>query len=84
MVRLSKRLAKEFAKVGLPIEAVDGDMNGLRIGTPELVRWGVQEKHAPRLASLIATALRSNGPETLADEVREFRQEFQDIHYICE
>ena len=127
MVRLSKRLAKEFPKaglpvfgeqqgytqshqfaveaakfgggqaasktlrkagflacgIGLPIEAVDGDMNGLRIGTPELVRWGVQEKHAPRLASLVATALRSNGPETLADEVREFRQEFQDIHYIC-
>ena len=27
--------------IGLPIDPVAGDMNGLRIGTPELVRWGV-------------------------------------------
>ena len=27
--------------IGLPIETVEGDMNGLRIGTPELVRWGM-------------------------------------------
>ena len=27
--------------IGLPIEAVEGDIDGLRIGTPELVRWGM-------------------------------------------
>ena len=27
--------------IGLPIDPVKGDMNGLRFGTPELVRWGV-------------------------------------------
>ena len=26
--------------IGLPIEPVNGDMNGLRLGTPEIVRWG--------------------------------------------
>src|SRR3546814_11067188 len=29
--------------IGLPIAPVAGDVNGLRIGTPELVRWGVGE-----------------------------------------
>src|SRR3546814_12864008 len=27
--------------IGLPIAPVAGDVNGLRLGTPELVRWGV-------------------------------------------
>jgi len=44
--------------IGLPIEAVEGDMNGLRIGTPELVRWGMTPEHMPRLAQLINDALR--------------------------
>lgn len=69
--------------IGLPIAPVDGDMNGLRIGTPELVRWGVEERHAPRLASLISRALTAGEPEALAPEVSAFRQEFREIHYIC-
>ncbi|MEM1352577.1 MAG: aminotransferase class I/II-fold pyridoxal phosphate-dependent enzyme, partial [Pseudomonadota bacterium] len=32
--------------IGLPVSDVAGDTNGLRIGTPELVRWGMTEKHA--------------------------------------
>lgn len=68
--------------IGLPIKEVPGDMNGLRIGTPELVRWGVGERDVPELARLIATALRSNDPATLADEVRRFRAEFQDLHFV--
>lgn len=31
--------------IGLPIAEVAGDLNGLRIGTPEIVRWGVGEEH---------------------------------------
>ena len=27
--------------IGLPIAGVEGDMNGLRFGTPEIVRWGM-------------------------------------------
>ena len=34
--------------IGLPIDPVAGDMNGLRIGTPELARWGMNETDAPR------------------------------------
>jgi glycine hydroxymethyltransferase len=68
--------------IGLPIDPVAGDMNGLRIGTPELVRWGVTAQHAGKLASLIARALTSNDPESLADETRALRQGFNTLHYI--
>src|SRR3546814_2390362 len=36
--------------IGLPIAPVAGDVNGLRIGTPELVRWGVGGDGVPALA----------------------------------
>lgn len=68
--------------IGLPIDPVAGDMNGLRIGTPELVRWGVTEKDAPRMAKLIANALGRNDPEALASEVADWRSSFNQLHYI--
>ena len=68
--------------IGLPVDPVQGDMNGLRIGTPELVRWGVTPDHAPRIASLIARALTSNDPASLAAEVADYRQQFANLHYI--
>jgi glycine hydroxymethyltransferase len=37
--------------IGLPIAEVPGDVNGLRIGTPELVRRGVTPAHSPQLAA---------------------------------
>jgi glycine hydroxymethyltransferase len=68
--------------IGLPIAPVDGDMNGLRIGTPELVRWGMTADHTQHLAGLIARALRSPRPEGLADEVSAWRQSFDRLHYM--
>ena len=68
--------------IGLPIAAVPGDMNGLRLGTPELVRWGVTPEDAPRMAGLIARALRGNDPNALMPEVSEWRQSFDRLHYI--
>ena len=68
--------------IGLPLPEVAGDMNGLRIGTPELVRWGVTEAHCAELARLITLALRSNAREDLASEVAHFRSEFCQLHYI--
>tara|TARA_R110000787_G_scaffold16622_83_gene52323 strand:+ start:4745 stop:6061 length:1317 start_codon:yes stop_codon:yes gene_type:complete len=68
--------------IGLPLPEIAGDMNGLRIGTPELVRWGVGPEHVERLATLIASAIRSDRPETLLAETSAFRQEFDRLHYI--
>jgi glycine hydroxymethyltransferase len=68
--------------IGLPIPDVPGDMNGLRIGTPELVRRGVTPADAPALAALIAEALRSNAPEAIAPRTAALRQKFRGLHYM--
>ncbi|RVD44337.1 MAG: aminotransferase class I/II-fold pyridoxal phosphate-dependent enzyme [Mesorhizobium sp.] len=69
--------------IGLPIAAVDGDMNGLRFGTPEIVRWGMTEKDMPELAALIARGLRGNdAPQAIAAAVSEFRRRFTKLHFV--
>ncbi len=70
--------------IGLTIPEVPGDLNGLRIGTPELVRWGgMTVDDMPKLARLIAQALRSDTPGSLAAEVGgEWRQSFNRLHFI--
>ncbi|QFT59140.1 Serine hydroxymethyltransferase [Sulfitobacter sp. THAF37] len=68
--------------IGLPLPDVPGDMNGLRIGTPELVRWGVGIDDAPTLARLIVRALRSDDPGALAAETRAVRATFDRLHFV--
>lgn len=68
--------------IGLPIAEVAGDMNGLRIGTPELVRFGMTVADMPRLAKLIAAALRSDQPQTQAAELAEWRASFDQLQFI--
>ncbi|PVA07608.1 serine hydroxymethyltransferase [Thalassorhabdomicrobium marinisediminis] len=68
--------------IGLPIDPVEGDMNGLRIGTPELVRWGVDVAHVDRMAQLITQALDSTEPAQMAPQVRDWRQTFDRLHYL--
>ena len=68
--------------IGLPLPEVAGDMNGLRIGTPELVRWGTGPEHVEQLADLIVEALRSNAPETVLPRVSTFRQTFDRLHFM--
>jgi len=68
--------------IGLPLPAVAGDMNGLRIGTPELVRRGMTVGDMPRLASLIARALAANDPDALASEVRAWRESFDGLCFV--
>ena len=68
--------------IGLPVDPVEGDMNGLRIGTPELCRIGVTESDVPRMASLLQRALSASQPEHLADEVADWRASFNRLHFI--
>jgi glycine hydroxymethyltransferase len=69
--------------IGLPIDAVEGDMNGLRFGTPEIVRWGMTEDDMPELAALIARGLRGNdASEAVAADVTQFRRRFQKMHFV--
>jgi len=68
--------------IGLPRPTVPDDMNGLRLGTPEIVRRGVTPEHAPRMAALIARALRGNDPSALLPEVSDWRRQFDGLHYV--
>ncbi|MEQ1521108.1 MAG: aminotransferase class I/II-fold pyridoxal phosphate-dependent enzyme [Aestuariivirga sp.] len=83
----SKKLRKAnllVSGIGLPIPAVAGDLNGIRFGTPEIVRWGVVEKDVAQLAEFVAKALASNDPASLAPEVSQFRANFNSLHYIIQ
>jgi glycine hydroxymethyltransferase len=68
--------------IGLPIALVAGDLNGLRLGTPEIVRRGMRPDDMPTLAKLIAQALRASNPEAVAVEVTNFRQSFNGLSFI--
>jgi glycine hydroxymethyltransferase len=69
--------------IGLPIEAVTGDTNGLRLGTPEIVRWGMTAADMPELAGFIARGLLGNElPEDIASEVTRFRQRFTKLCFM--
>lgn len=68
--------------IGLPEAPVDGDLNGLRIGTPELARRGVTPSDAPRMARLIALALSDTPPEGLGEEVAAWRRCFTEIRFV--
>lgn len=53
--------------IGLPLPKVPGDMNGLRIGTPELVRRGVTPADAPG---------------AVAPRTRALRARFRGLHFV--
>jgi len=83
----SKRLRKSgflVCGIGLPDEAVEGDLNGIRIGTPDIVRFGVKIEHCKPLADLFAKALVSDTPEELAAEVANYRGKFKQLCFINE
>jgi len=80
--RASKLLRKSgflACGIGLPVQDIEGDMNGLRFGTPELVRWGMQAKHSNKLAGLVAKALKGYN---VSEQVSEWRRTFNKIHFV--
>ena len=82
---VSKRLRQAnilACGIGLPIAALPGDVNGLRFGTPEIVRRGMQPSDMPALAGLIARALTTNDPASVANDVTTFRRGFQGLHFV--
>jgi len=69
--------------IGLPVEPVAGDLNGLRIGTPELTRLGMGVADMDTLASFIVRAL-EDPTDALAAEVTAWRQQFRDVHFTTD
>lgn len=68
--------------IGLPMTQINNDMNGLRIGSPEMVRWDASPQETDVLATFIAQALRSNNPKELAADVSRLRRSFDKLQYV--
>jgi glycine hydroxymethyltransferase len=69
--------------IGLPIAPVEGDVNGLRLGTPEIVRWGMTPSDMPALAGFMADVLAGKrSAQSVAPEVTAFRRRFTKLHYM--
>ena len=82
----SKRLRRAnilACGIGLPLPVVVDDVNGLRLGTPEIARWGMTADDMPALAALIARALAGNEePEAVAADVTAFRARFDRLLFV--
>ena len=71
--------------IGLPDDVVEGDVNGLRFGTPEIVRRGMEAADMSALADFVARGLdQSREPEEVAGEVREWRGRFDRVRYTVD
>ncbi|MEM9762021.1 MAG: aminotransferase class I/II-fold pyridoxal phosphate-dependent enzyme [Pseudomonadota bacterium] len=68
--------------IGLPLPEIAGDMNGLRFGTPEIVRRGVTPADARPLAALIAEGLQTADPASVAQRTAALRARFSGVHYV--
>src|SRR5262245_5315546 len=82
----AKRLAEVnilLCGIGLPLPPVDGDLNGIRIGSQEVTRFGMQEDAMPDIARFIARfLLKGEAAETLRRDVIAFRRGYQDLHFV--
>jgi glycine hydroxymethyltransferase len=69
--------------IELPLPAIEGDVNGLRLGTPECVRWGMTSDTMPELAHLLARVIvQGEKPESVAGDVSAFRKRFDVLKFI--
>lgn len=83
MAKLLRRANILACGIGLPLPEIDGDVNGLRMGTPELVRWGMTRRDMPQLARFVADVLlRHKPPEEVAPAVTEYRRQFSKLHFL--
>jgi glycine hydroxymethyltransferase len=81
--QLAKHLrAANLLASGIGLPGAEGDaMNGLRLGTNEIVRSGLATNNMDELAALIAAAIQTETPADLANEVSAFRQRFTGVHF---
>ena len=82
--RMLRRANLLACGIGLPTTPVEADFNGLRIGTPELVRLGMKPTDMPDLADLVADALSPRtDPTTVAPRVTQWRSAFSGVHFTA-
>jgi glycine hydroxymethyltransferase len=69
--------------IGLPIAEVPGDVNGLRLGTPEVARLGMTATDMRTLAGFIQRAF-SGDPEAISADVTAWRSQFRQVHFTLD
>lgn len=82
---LAKRLRTSgllTSGIGLPTDT-GTLMGGLRLGTNEMVRWGMTAAHMPEISGFIARAINDVDPNDVAVDVAKFRSQFTDIHFCA-
>ncbi|MCK4366157.1 MAG: serine hydroxymethyltransferase [Thermoplasmatales archaeon] len=77
----------EGAGIVTNMNTIPGDTDpfrpsGLRLGTPELTRLGMKESEMEAVADFYQRALiKKEKPEKIKADVKEFRKDFQELHY---
>jgi glycine hydroxymethyltransferase len=83
--RLLERANLLVSGIGLPLEPVAGDFNGVRLGTQEVTRWGFLPDVMPHVAELICRVLvKGEDPEAVQPEVVALRRGFQNVRFVRE
>lgn len=78
----ARRLARAnllTSAIGLPHDAGAG----VRIGTNEIVRWGITGASLGELADLLSAAWHADDPAPLARDIEAFRRRFTELRYCA-
>jgi glycine hydroxymethyltransferase len=82
----AKRLAQAnilLCGIGLPLPPVEGDLNGIRIGTQEVTRLGMREDDMAQVGGFVGRFLvKGESAETLRRDVIAFRRAYQRLHFV--
>jgi glycine hydroxymethyltransferase len=70
--------------IGLPIAPVESDLNGVRLGTPEVARLGMTPADMPQLASFITRALAGAPDDDVASDVAAWRTRFDQVWFTTD
>jgi glycine hydroxymethyltransferase len=69
--------------IGLPLAPVAGDLNGIRLGTQEVTRFGMKQDAMTQIARLMARVMvKDEAPEQVRPDVIAFRQNYQTMSYV--
>jgi glycine hydroxymethyltransferase len=87
-----KEASKKLEDAGIitNMNTIPGDQDplnpsGLRLGTPELTRLGMEAKEMDEVAEFFNRALlKKESTKKIKDDIKEFRKDFQELHYCFE
>ena len=71
--------------IPLPLPSVRGDFNGVRLGTQEVTRWGMEAVQMGQIARLLARVVLHGEPtEVIRAEAIALRERFRSVRYCLD